>query len=74
MTCIVQYKTKIEFRKAVQARVTSVLIEDPSIFAPFSGRLVDYMKTYKTCVVTNHPKRSWYAEVHEGRDGYLKVT
>lgn len=69
MTCIVNYPTKKAFREAVAANAAAVRIEDPSIVAPYIGRLIPYLTNRISCVVTNHPKRSWYAEVVLGPKG-----
>lgn len=71
MTCIANYKTKKAFKEAVANG--RVVIEDPSIFAPFYGTLASYMETHSLCTVTNHPKRSWYASVTMDGAGRIKV-
>jgi hypothetical protein len=65
MTCIVspeRYKTKKALREAIALTPDSVNIEDPSLFNPryFSA---DTIKDGQEEVVTNHPKRSWFAQV-----------
>jgi len=66
MTCIVQrFKTKKELREHA-ARGGSFDIHDPSIFNErwFNSQA---LKEGEEVVVTNHPKRSWFAQV--GRKG-----
>ncbi|MGD2249527.1 MAG: hypothetical protein PVF58_14065 [Candidatus Methanofastidiosia archaeon] len=71
MTCIVNFKTKKALKEAVKNGKT-VFISDPSIVCPYSGRLQLYMETHKRCCVTNHPKRSWFAEIVK-KNGKLVV-
>lgn len=65
MTCIADYKTKKAFKEAVAAGADHVRIEDPSIVAPFVGRLTSHpdIRAGRVITVTNHPKRSWFASV-----------
>jgi len=72
MTCIVDYKTKKAFREAVMADPGKVWIDDPSIFRPWTKAAVD-LESGEEVVVTNHPKRSWFAQVGRKRDGTLYV-
>jgi len=62
MTCIVDFKTKKEFKNAVNNN-ESILMENPSIFEPSCGSFWDYMEVNKMETFTNHPKRSWFASV-----------
>ena len=73
MTWITNYPTKKAFREAVQANPEQVQVTDPSIFDPFEGKLATAMLTRAEIVVTNHPKRSWFAQVKRKPDGGLKV-
>lgn len=75
MTCIVKniikYPTKKALREAVAAGEI-VSFEDPSIFNP------RWFTTYTmakgtTEVVTNHPKRSWFAQVTKDLNGKVVV-
>ena len=74
MTCIVspkRYPTKKAFREAALAG-DKIWIEDPSFFNPryfFS----DDIPPGRTEVVTNHPKRSWYAQIGRKPSGELFV-
>ena len=64
MTHIVNYPTKKAFKEAVETLNGMVYCNDPSIFAGSCSGTVKYIleqKAYFT--VTNHPKRSWFAEV-----------
>lgn len=72
MTCIVNYKTKKAFKEAV-AEGLRVIVEDPSFFDPYHGTLDNYLETRGGCVVTNHPKRSWFAAV-EKKNGKVVVS
>ena len=71
MTCYTAefYKTKKAFREACEASeqdgrqgCSKVWVTDPSIVRPRQFATVD-MREGQTEVVTNHPKRSWFAEV-----------
>ena len=75
MTCVVsptKYPTKKALKAAVEAAPQRVWIEDPSIFSPrlFSA---DEIPPGCTEVVTNHPKRSWFAQIGCKADGTLFV-
>jgi hypothetical protein len=75
MTCIVSHKTKKAFKQAV-ADNPQTPIEDPSIFASYYGRIDTHpglQDAGSSITVTNHPKRSWFAQVKRvGTE--LKVT
>lgn len=75
MTCIVspsRYPTKKALREAVAKEPARVWIEDPSIFAPRSFSAAEI--GLGLCeVVTNHPKRSWFAQIVRKPDGSLAV-
>lgn len=60
MTCIVNFKTKKEFKEYVAIH-NNFVMEDPSIFKPYCGKASEY--GVSIFCVTNHPKRSWFAEV-----------
>ena len=75
MTCIARFATKKDFRAAVETLgAEHVVVEDPSIFAPFRGSLFDYMSVRESATFTNHPKRSWFALVRRTRDGALRIS
>lgn len=63
MTCITNYPTKKAFKEAINEDASEVLIEDPSIFNPFLGSAKELLEKQNSFVVTNHPKRSWFAQV-----------
>lgn len=69
------YPSKKAFKEAVEKDQSKVYCYDPSIFGgAVSGNPVDILhKTGKPFTVTNHPKRSWFAEVKNGKDGKVKV-
>lgn len=72
MTCIVQgYATKKALRTAVAAGL-DVTVTDPSIFKPRTFYVSDMIEGQSE-VVTNHPKRSWFAKI-ERKGGKLRVT
>lgn len=65
---IANYKTKKQFREAVEKDASNVLIIDPSIYQPVNGGQpfpVSALESDDKIYVTNHPKRSWYAEVYK---------
>lgn len=75
MVCIVnpkQYPTKKALREAIQ-RGESVAIEDPSFMAPRSFFTSD-MIIGQDEIVTNHPKRTYFAKIRKQVDGTLKVV
>ena len=75
MTCIVsptRYPSKKALKDAVAVDPGRVYIEDPSIFAPRSFS-ADEIPVGKTEVVTNHPKRTWFAQIGRKADGTLFI-
>ena len=73
MTCIVtRFKTKVQMKAAVQALNLPSMdtgasphdfwIDDPSIFSP-KPCMASAIKEGEEKVVTNHPKRSWFAQI-----------
>lgn len=72
MTCIVSYPSKKAFREAVATDPSTVRIEDPSIINPRSYT-IDQLKEGEVIFVTNHPRRSWFANVKRS-GGKLKVS
>jgi len=62
MTCIVKATSKKEFKEAIKDKPERVRIEDPSVFAPRTF-FATHIKEGETIYVTNHPKRSWFANV-----------
>lgn len=72
MTLIVQYKTKKAFKEAVKDDPTKVYIEAPGLHSPAEeGFLSEVMKINDHITVTNHPKRSWFASVKNGKKGLV---
>lgn len=74
MTCIVdpqKYPTKKSLRQAIGAR-ESVTIKDPSLFNPREF-LHTEIREGELIVVTNHPKRSWFAQIKKLPDGRFEV-
>lgn len=61
MTCIVSFRTKKSLKEAVRSGIP-VIIRDPSIFNPRSFPILD-LKEGETVIVTNHPRRSWFAQI-----------
>ena len=78
MTCIITgVKTKKELVEEVRSvnagGQSSVWIEDPSIFAPWAVNLEEFVTRGRSCEVTNHPKRSWFASLSVVK-GKIKVS
>lgn len=73
MTHIANYPTKKAFKEAVATNPNKVYISDPSIFDPVSGPIMAVVEAKGTIYVTNHPKRSWYANVKQ-KNGKLVVS
>jgi hypothetical protein len=69
MTCIVQgFKTKKELKERCQAinegmQGRDFYIQDPSIFSGNQSCMVQALPDGAEVVVTNHPKRSWFAQL-----------
>lgn len=75
MTCIVDMASKKALKEFFAENPSGDLVlRDPSIFAPFFGSLRDYLAENRDCVVTNHPKRSFFARVELKQDGRIKVS
>lgn len=73
MTHIADFPTKKAFKEAVEDTDGDVWVDDPSIFSPVSGFVKDVVTEGRAIVVTNHPKRSWFAEV-KLVNGQIKVS
>lgn len=77
MTCIVSpatYPSKKALAAAVAERPGHVWITDPSIFPGSRGDFIaDALKPGEVVFVTNHPKRSWFAQVGRTSAGRLYV-
>jgi hypothetical protein len=73
MTCIVdhiKYSTKKKLKEDVEKGIV-VFIEDPSIVHPRTFTTSE-MNDGDVVVVTNHPKRSYFAQIKKS-NGMLKV-
>lgn len=74
MTCIVNnewYPTKKRLKEIIETTNKEVPIEDPSFMNPRSFFSTD-IKDGENIVVTNHPKRSYFASIKR-INGKLKV-
>lgn len=69
MTCIVSFASKKALREALKSGNENFWITDPSIFNPRTFRPGE-MSLGEKVVVTNHPKRSWFAEIRRTEKGY----
>ncbi len=69
---IKKYPTKKKFKEAVLNDPTKVFLNDPSIFQNATGFVSDIMTYRDSITVTNHPKRSWFAEVKIAKRGKYK--
>lgn len=67
------FDTKRAFRYAVGQHPHQVFVKNPAPFEPFYGSLSHAMRTREMITVTNHPKRSWFAQVTRRPDGSIKV-
>jgi hypothetical protein len=76
MTCIVNpklYPTKKALRLWVLKDPEVVIIENPSIFTTLNYFPASSIGPGQEFVVTNHPRRSWFAQVGRKADGTLYV-
>lgn len=73
MTHITSHPTKKSFREAIATNPAKVYLSDPAIINPISGRLDHILAERSPVYVTNHPKRSWYAQVSLKPDGKIEV-
>ena len=67
-----KYPTKKSLKEAIKEDPSKVYLDDPSIVGNFSGMVSDIMKHKDPITVTNHPKRSWFAEIKTVKRGLLK--
>lgn len=63
---IQKYPTKTAFKKAIRRGEDPYLI-DPSIYNPRSGRVSELVDEFDRIYVTNHPKRSWFANIRQSK-------
>lgn len=75
MTMIVQFPTKKALKEMAASEPALVHVQDPSFFDKPYGEYfrLDVMKVGSKIVVTNHPKRSWFAQIERTDKGF-KVT
>lgn len=63
-------KTKKQLKElAAQGMLGRVFLHDPSIINPDSGGATCLVDRHGSVFVTNHPKRSWFAEITKDRNG-----
>lgn len=68
------FKSKKDFKAAVESG-KDVYLHDPGFHDPKSGRVSEIVDKFHpgTLTVTNHPKRSWYAQVVRDKTGKIRV-
>jgi hypothetical protein len=66
-----KYPTKKSLKEAL-AKGEIIVIEDPSVFKPRTFTTTD-MERGEKVIVTNHPKRSYFAEIFKDVDSTFKV-
>lgn len=71
---IASYPTKKAFKEAVRNNPDAVYVDDPSPFNPVSGSVREVVVKRRMFTVTNHPKRSWFAQVELDIDGKIYVS
>ena len=64
-------KTKAEFKRRLQ-HGESLFLRDPSLFAVASVT-THQLDPGRSVLVTNHPKRSWFAKVKRTHNGKLEI-
>lgn len=69
---ISHFKTKKEFKEAISTNPKMVWLDDPAVIGAVSGYANEVVKEGGIVFVTNHPKRSWYAQVTR-REGRYKI-
>lgn len=67
------YPSKKAFKEAVKNHPHRVMIHDPDLFNPIEGSVEYVMSKRSTITVTNHPKRSWFAQITKNDKG-IKVS
>ena len=65
------YPSKKSLIAAIKADPSKVYLDDPSIFSPVSGYVSEIIAKKGYITVTNHPKRSWFAEVKTDAKGNI---
>lgn len=74
MVCIVNYASKRELKEAVASGIGA--IEDRSINFAYHGPIEKHpglRHPGNTIYATNHPKRSWFAQIRRTKSGELRV-
>lgn len=71
MVCCISsnIRTKRELRERANVEPRNIRLDDPSIVQQRSFTL-DQMALGQTEVVTNHPKRSWFAQITRTATGF----
>lgn len=73
MTWIIEgYTSKGELKRHI-AQGANPIVFNPSVFNEQNGPLASLVKPGDSVVVTNHPKRSWFAKITRKQDGSFKV-
>lgn len=76
MTLIVnpnKYPSKKAFKEAVASNPDNVVIEAPGLHpSSEGGYLTTVLQKHDPIVVTNHPKRSWFASITIATKGKFK--
>lgn len=66
------YPTKKSLKEAIKTDPTKVYLTDPSIINSVSGSVAEILEQKNPITVTNHPKRSWFAEIKIADKGKYK--
>lgn len=67
-----KYKTKKSLKEAIKNDPNKVHLIDPSFINAVSGTVPKILEQKNPFQVTNHPKRSWFAEVTIALKGKYK--
>lgn len=68
-----RFPSKKSFKEAVHKDASAVYVDDPSIFpGAKSGPIPEVLEEKEFITVTNHPNRSWFAEVRRQTRGKYK--
>lgn len=79
MTMIADYPTKKAFKEAIAADPGKVYITDPALMQEWlkfgvTQFTVAQLQPSQSFIVTNHPKRSWFATVQCIGDNKFRVA
>ena len=67
-------KTKKQLREEIKnGYAARIYMHDPAIVNPDSGTIPGLVDRHGSIFCTNHPKRSWFAEITRDRNGNLIV-